>query len=243
MRVSYSGRVLYDYIINLYPFGAQRSMSIIHFPKPANDGGKPVPPLLNIPPLTLGILTAILGVHVLFMVLPQDIQQIWGYRFAFVPGRYAAPETLDLWAAVSPFTHVMLHGSWLHVGMNSLMLLAFGAGAERMLGAWRAALLFVASGIAGAFAQVIFGWGSPIPMIGASGALSGLFAALCLKLQQTGRMQNGRYGIWGVGAMWIGLSLFMAFVGGSIGIGDVAWAAHAGGFIAGALLMRLRYFS
>jgi membrane associated rhomboid family serine protease len=127
--------------------------------------------------------------------------------------------------------------------MNGLMLLAFGAGAERMLGLRRAALLFLLSGLAGALAQVAFGWGSPIPMIGASGALSGLFAALCLRLQQTGNMQMGRYGIWGVGALWIGLSLFMAFVGGSIGIGDVAWAAHAGGFIAGVMLMRLRYFS
>lgn len=218
-------------------------MTVIQFQKPANDGRKPTPPMLNIPPLTLGLLIAIVAVHLLFMVLPENTQQIWGYRFAFVPGRYADPASLDIWAALSPITHMFLHGNWLHVGMNGLMLLAFGAGAERMLGLRRAALLFVLCGLAGALAQVAFGWGSPIPMIGASGALSGLFAALCLRLQQTGQMHTGRYGIWGIGALWIGLSLFMAFVGGSIGIGDVAWAAHAGGFIAGALLMRNRYFS
>lgn len=218
-------------------------MTIIQFPKPANDGRRTPPPMLNVPPLTLGILAAIVGVHLLFLVLPGTMQQLWGYRLAFVPGRYADLASLDAWAALSPLTHMFLHGSWLHVGMNGLMLLAFGAGAERMLGARRAALLFVISGLAGAFAQIVFGWGSPIPMIGASGALSGLFAALCLRLQETGGMQSGRYGIWGIGALWIGLSLFMAFVGGAVGIGDVAWAAHAGGFIAGALLMRLRYFS
>jgi membrane associated rhomboid family serine protease len=56
-------------------------------------------------------------------------------------------------------------------------------------------------------------------------------------------MPKGRFGIWGVGAIWIGLSLFTAFAGGAMGIGNVAWAAHLGGFLAGVALMRLRYFS
>lgn len=216
-------------------------MTVIRFPKPAND--QPTPPMFNVPPLTMGILAACVAVHLVFMVLPPEAQQIWGYRLALVPARYADLAVFDAWALVSPFTHMFLHGGWLHIAMNGLMLLAFGAGAERMLGIKRAALLFVISGLGGVFAQIVFGWGSPIPMIGASGALSGLFAALCTRLQRQGMMQTGRYGIWGIGAMWIGLSLFMAYVGGDIGIGNVAWAAHAGGFIAGALLMKHRYFS
>lgn len=215
-------------------------MTVIRFPKPANDS--PTPPLFNIPPLTLAVVAGFVAVHVILMLLPATYQQVWGYRLAFVPARYASFETLDTWALVSPLTHMFLHGGLMHIAMNGLMMLAFGAGAERMLGAKRAALLFVLSGLGGAFAQLVFGWDSPIPMIGASGALSGLFAALIIRLQQSGMMQTGRYGIWGIGALWIGLSLFMAFIGGAIGIGNVAWAAHAGGFLAGIALMRLRYF-
>ncbi len=218
-------------------------MTIIRFPKPANDGPHRHPPMFNIPPLTLYTLGVFVAVHVVFMVLPAGLQQVWGYRLAFVPARYADPANLDIWAFLAPLTHMFLHGGFMHIAMNSLMMLAFGAGAERMLGAKKAAALFILTGIAGALAQLAFGWGSPIPMIGASGALSGLFAALCIRLQQSGMMPAGRFGIWGIAAIWIGLSLFTAYVGGAIGIGDVAWAAHAGGFLAGIGLMKLRYFS
>lgn len=66
---------------------------------------------------------------------------------------------------------------------------------------------------------------------------------MVLRLQQSGMMPKGKYGIWGVAALWIGLSLLTAFVSGPIGLGNVAWAAHIGGFFAGVGLMKLRYFS
>ncbi|MBU6235319.1 MAG: rhomboid family intramembrane serine protease [Alphaproteobacteria bacterium] len=218
-------------------------MTVIKFPPPANDRPRQYPPMFNIPPLTLWVLVAFVAVYAVFAVMPEEMAQIWGYRLAFVPARYALPDGFDIWAVVSPFTHIFMHGGILHIAMNGLMMLAFGAGAERMLGAKRAGAMFILCGLCGAFAQLVFGWGSPIPMVGASGALSGLFAAMCLRLMQTGAMPKGRFGIWGIGALWIGLSVFMAFAGGAMGIGDVAWAAHVGGFLGGVLLMRLRYFS
>jgi len=56
------------------------------------------------------------------------------------------------------------------------------------------------------------------------------------------QMPAGKLGIWGIAAFWIGLSFFTAWIGGAIGIGDVAWAAHAGGFLAGIGLMKMNYF-
>lgn len=220
-------------------------MTVIPFRTPRTGGPEApkTPPMLNVPPLTLAAIAIIALVHVTLALLPQDLHANWGYNLAFVAKRYTDPAAFDVWALLSPFTHVFLHGGWLHIAMNTLMLMAFGAGCERMLGGKRAGLLFVLSGLGGALAQFALNPFSPIPMIGASGAISGLFAALILRLQQTGMMPKGRYGIWGMAALWIGLSFIVALAGGAVGVGDVAWAAHAGGFIAGVGLMRLRYFS
>jgi membrane associated rhomboid family serine protease len=214
-------------------------MSVIPFRTPPKNQ---TPPMFNVPPLTLYIIAAFVVVHLIFLVLPQNLQEFWGYNLAFVTERYTHFENVNIWAFTSPFTHMFLHGGWLHLCMNSLMMLAFGSGAERMLPARKYIILFVVSGLGGALAQVIFGWNSPIPMIGASGALSGLFAALAIRLQKSGMMPLGKFGIWGMAAIWIGLSFFMALVGGEIGIGNVAWAGHAGGFLTGIALMRMRYF-
>jgi membrane associated rhomboid family serine protease len=122
------------------------------------------------------------------------------------------------------------------------MLMAFGAAAERMMGPKKTAIFFFLSGFAGAAFQFALNPTTPIPMVGCSGALSGLFAVIIMRLQESGQMPAGRFGIWGVGALWIGLSLVAAFIGGDIGIGNVAWGAHAGGFIAGVFLARVNYF-
>lgn len=217
-------------------------MTVIPFQRPGRPGATP-PPMFNVPPLTLGTIIAFFAVYLVMQILPPEARRVWGYGLAFVPARYTDGDPLSLWALIAPFTHLFLHGGWFHIAMNSLMLLAFGAGTERAMGRGRTAFLFILSGLGGALAQFALGPLSPIPMIGASGALSGLFAAMVLRLQKSGMMPMGRFGIWGVAALWIGLSFLMALAGGAVGIGNVAWAAHAGGFITGVALMRLRYFS
>ena len=216
-------------------------MTIVPF-KPSQNRQKH-PPLINLPPLTLYLLAAIILVQGLFSVMPSAWVEAWGYNLAFVPARYTKPELFNVFAFTSPFTHLFVHGGWLHVLMNATMLAAFGAGAEKMFGATKTFIFFIVSGLAGALAQFLLGPHSPIPMVGCSGALSGLFAAVMIRMIEAGQAQAGRFGIWGIAAMWIGLSYASALVGGEVGIGNVAWAAHAGGFIAGMGLMKLRYFN
>jgi membrane associated rhomboid family serine protease len=198
--------------------------------------------MFNIPPLTLYAIAAIVAVQTIFSFAPQSWVQTWGYNLAFVPGRYTNLYLFNLFALTSPFTHLFVHGGWLHVAMNTTMLMAFGAATERMVGAKKTAALFILCGFAGAFVQFLLNPSTPIPMVGASGALSGLFAAVILRLQAAGQMAAGKLGIWSVAALWIGLSFVTAFIGGDIGIGNVAWGAHAGGFLAGIGLMKLKYF-
>lgn len=223
-------------------------MTILPFKRPENQPRKPAntqghPPLFNVPPLTLYTFVAIVLIQGAFAVMPQPMMQEWGYRLAFVPLRYTDPANLDVWAFISPFTHLFMHGGWLHVAMNGMMLVAFGAACERVMGPQKTAILFILCGIAGAFTQFALDPSTPVPMVGASGALSGIFAAVIMRMQKSGAMPAGRFGIWGVAALWIGLSFASALVGGAIGLGNVAWAAHAGGFLAGIALARLRYFS
>lgn len=222
-------------------------MTVTPFRRPEKPGQSPQngpshPPLFNIPPVTLYALGLIIAVHAVFMFMPAPMGEVWGYNLAFVAARYTVPGAMDVYAFTSPFTHLFLHGGWLHVAMNGLMFLAFASAAERMLGAKKATLLFFLCGLAGAATQFVLNPTSPIPMIGASGALSGLFAAVILRLQESGSMPAGKWGIWGIAALWIGLSFFTALIGGAIGIGNVAWAAHAGGFLAGVGFMKLKFF-
>ena len=83
---------------------------------------------------------------------------------------------------------------------------------------------------------------SGFPVIGASGAESGLFAAILILLQRQGQLPTGKYGIWPFAAFWIILSVVLGFVGGQLMGGEIAWAAHLGGFIAGFALLKLNYF-
>lgn len=218
-------------------------MSVTPFRRPENRGNSSKhPPLFNIPPVTLYALGLIVAVQILSFVLPAHVVEVWGYNLAFVAARYTAPGQFTVFALTSPVTHLFVHGGWLHVAMNGTMFLAFGSAAERMLGGKKSILLFFLCGFAGAAAQFALAPTSPMPMIGASGALSGLFAAVVMRLQAAGQMPAGKWGIWGIAALWIALSFATAFIGGAVGIGNVAWAAHIGGFLAGVLLMKSAYF-
>jgi membrane associated rhomboid family serine protease len=111
-----------------------------------------------------------------------------------------------------------------------LTLAAFGSGVERRLGSSRMLAFYLLCGMAGAFAQFAADPASPRVLIGASGAISGLFAAV---LWFTVRRQ----GFWFLVALW----LVMNVVTGEIdpiggGSGHIAWVTHLGGFIAGLVL-------
>ena len=82
---------------------------------------------------------------------------------------------------------------------------------------------------------------SAAPVVGASGAISGLFAPILIILQRAGAMGQGKYGLWPIIIMWCGVSFLFAWAGGA-GIGDIAWAAHLGGFLGAFALMRIPYF-
>lgn len=151
----------------------------------------------------------------------------------------------DTWALWTPLTSMFMHGGWAHVLGNVWFLHIFGDNVEDHLGHLRYALLYVLAGLCAVAAQVVLSPFSTIPMVGASGAIAGVLGAYMLRFPRAPILAWFLIGIVELPAfvflfVWFGYQLVMT-VGslGSLESGGVAFAAHAGGFVAGMLLDRL----
>ncbi|MDP9196457.1 MAG: rhomboid family intramembrane serine protease, partial [Pseudomonadota bacterium] len=137
----------------------------------------PRQPMLNLPPMVQALILTSILVFAITWFLSDDAWTELMMRWAFIPARYGEdPASLD--AVLSPFTSLFLHGGFLHLGINMVSLAAFGSGIERYLGSTRMLALYLLCGLAGSAVHLAFHWGSPVPVIGASGAISGLFGGL-----------------------------------------------------------------
>ena len=140
------------------------------------------------------------------------------------------------------FTSMFMHGSWLHIGGNMLFLWIFGNNVEDQLGEIKYLVLYFASGIAGSLLQVFINPSSPIPNLGASGAISGVLAAYVLYFPGA-RVLTYIAPIFLVTirafvfiGYWILLQAFQAFLNIGVTGGGVAFFAHVGGFAMGFVL-------
>ncbi len=194
-------------------------------------------PFINLPTVTKILVGVIIALHIITAVLLDPPAQYWVMEhFGFIAAYYTGD--FPGWPAFAgPITYMFIHGSWLHIGMNSVMLVAFGSGVEKWMGGKRMFTLFFLCGLAAALIQFILSPFSTNPMVGASGGISGLFAAVLLMFQMQGRMGTGKHGILPFIALWIGISVIFGLLGGPDG-STIAWAAHIGGFVAGLLLLK-----
>jgi membrane associated rhomboid family serine protease len=227
-------------------------------------------PIFNVPPVLIGVI----GVLVLiqlgrdFLLTPdQDLELL--VRFAFIPARYSEAFNqsgtfpggvgADIWTFL---TYSLLHADYMHLGINSIWLLAFGTPVARRFGTVRFLILYAVTAAAGAVAHLWSHGGEIFPMIGASGAVSGMMAAAMRFAFQRGgpieawrRHDNATYFIPAPPlsvalrnptviifiVTWFGLNLVFG-VGSTLGPGmqqEIAWQAHVGGFLAGLLLFPL----
>lgn len=138
---------------------------------------------------------------------------------------------------------MFMHGDVMHIVGNMLFLWIFGDNLENLLGHIRFAAFYIVCGIAAALAQIVMDAGSVIPMLGASGAISGVLGGYVLLFPQR-RVRAVIFNflttvpaIVAVG-IWIGYQLLLGFLTPS-GTGGVAYAAHIGGFFAGLLLIKI----
>lgn len=145
------------------------------------------------------------------------------------------------------FTHMFLHGGWIHVLGNMLYLWIFGDSVEDAIGSGRYLVFYVVCGVVAAVGQ---GLVAPAPMVGASGAIAGVLGAY-LVLAPTSRISTLIFippfitmldlpALIVIG-MFIVLQVIEAFAGlrlaGAAAAQDVAYFAHVFGFLAGVLLL------
>ena len=178
------------------------------------------------------------------------------FEFGATPCRLTA--TCDRGDFPSPyvtvFTSMFLHGSPLHVAGNMLYLWIFGDNVEDTLGHGRFLVFYLLSGVAAAVAQTITSPTSTIPMIGASGAVSGVLGAYLILFPYATILTLMIFGFFVrsvhipaviVLGFWIVLQLINGWLtvsASAMGRGEsggVAWFAHIGGFLAGMVLLLL----
>ena len=206
----------------------------------ARNQKPPHEPLINLPPVTKYLLASFVLIHLVlnYAVAPETHYDAY-MTFGFVPGYYtgaAAPG--QSWALFTgPLAYMFLHGSWLHIIMNGVMLMAFGAGMERWMGGRRMFVFFYLCCLTAVLIHFAFSLQSDDPVIGASGGLSGLFAAAIVMLQQRGQMGGDPRSLWAFALIWILTSVAFGLMGGPGGE-QIAWQAHIGGFLAGFIFLK-----
>ncbi len=217
-------------------------------------------PIFNAPGSVVFILALIGAVHAVRLFLPEETDDWMILALAFIPARYSGLASElpggDWSAMASPVTHMFVHVDTAHLLLNGAWLLAFGGVIARRIGGARFGALSLACGLGGIFLFWLLNQGLIAPVIGASGAISGLMGATMRFLFSA----VDRGGLWllrddprGAPLMPLGQALTdrrvvgttIAFIalnvlalhglGGVTSGGAIAWEAHIGGYFTGLL--------
>ena len=209
---------------------------------------------------------AFIGLNILVFVFLQQLgsNDAFSYAFALVPKEVTTGVDLsgvqvisdglghtgriELYSTPLPvyfnfLSSMFMHGSIAHIFGNMLFLWIFGDNLENLVGHLRYAIFYIACGFAAALAQVLMDGNSVIPMLGASGAISGVLGGYVLlfpKREVRAIIFNFLTTVPAFVAIGIWI-LYQAVLGymTPAGTGGVAYAAHIGGFIAGVALIKL----
>jgi len=217
-------------------------------------------PIFNVPRAVMAASGLMIAIQVVRGFLPDEIDLTVLLALAFIPARYsgAAAELPGgyLTCITSFVTYMVVHGSWMHLVVNVLWMLAFGTAVARRIGARGFYEFSILCGIAGACTHLVFHWGEMAPVVGASAAISGQMAGALRFIFFAKRLPGERapdfrtaplaslgatfrdHRILGFLAFWVVLNAYFGLTSVSFGgtEGGIAWEAHIGGFLCGLLI-------
>ncbi|WP_234854866.1 rhomboid family intramembrane serine protease [Paracoccus everestensis] len=195
------------------------------------------------PWVTYGLIAANIAMYLLTLPVVQGGEWLW-VRLALYPLAVIQGELL--WGLL---THMFLHGGIMHIAGNLLFLYVFGDNLEEQMGRLGFLAFYLAAGLAAAAAQIAADPLSPIPMVGASGAIAGVMGGYLLLFPRA-RVDIVAIFIiffkiftlpaWIVLGVWLAIQIFGGYTTPGDG-GGVAYWAHAGGFLAGVVLALPRF--
>jgi membrane associated rhomboid family serine protease len=230
---------------------AMARLKMLQYERESTDGPqeewKSLPGLFGLPveldtvpnarvPIATYIVTALIAAVSLLEFLAMqttrpDVIKEWG----LVPADWARDGGLTL------VTSFFMHGGIFHLVSNLYFLVIFGRHVEQFLGSARWLVLLATAALVGDAVDIAFTWGSTVPLVGASGGISGLLAFYALKFPHARLALMMRYfysyqwltiSAWSAFGIWILLQLFGAYLQ-MKNQGDVASLAHLGGVLAG----------
>ncbi|UCD70603.1 MAG: rhomboid family intramembrane serine protease [Syntrophobacterales bacterium] len=200
------------------------------------------------------IRNTIIGINVIVFLwqLGQgpDLKSIFNL-YGMVPIRYSDPgisgQFTFLQQLVPFFSYMFLHGGFLHLLGNMWFLYIFGDNVEDRLGASRFLAFYILSGMAAALIHLTTNWNSPLPTIGASGAIAGVMGAYFLLFPRSRVLTMVPIFIFPLlfelpAVFFLGYWVVIQFLYASLShgqAGGVAWWAHIGGFIFGLATIKL----
>ncbi len=173
------------------------------------------------------------------------------FEYGFIPALLFTDAQPSGWipplaTELTVITSMFLHGGWLHLIGNMLYLWIFGNNVEDAVGHGKFVVFYIVCGIAAAMAQGLANPGSTIPMVGASGAIGGILGAYMLLYPKAQVLVLIPLGLFAhlvripavfVLGFWFVLQFISQALAGPQSGGGVAYWAHVGGFVAGALLI------
>jgi membrane associated rhomboid family serine protease len=197
------------------------------------------------PAMTLAIIALNILCFLVEIAQPAYLQSSFIQHYALVPDRF------HLTALV---TSMFLHGGWFHLIGNMWFFWVFGSHIEDALGSAKFVAFYLICGIVSAVVQLVLNLGSPIPTLGASGAIAGIMGAF-LVLYPRVRVVTLIFIIFFITTFdipaafmllyWFAIQLVsgLSSAGSFTDSGGVAWFAHVGGFLAGVLMVRFFFQS
>lgn len=203
------------------------------------------PPMFNIPPVTKILIMVILAIEIVVQIAQSFYPQALPFLFqtlVFIPELWSSGAAFQNASILSPLGSMFAHGGWFHLAVNVVSLAAFGSGAEKIYGARKYLILFFGSGLVGLLSYFAFYPFTGVGVLGASGAISGIFGAVLYNLYAApqGAQTQGASGqgslmqspLLVICLIYVVISVISGMIGAPNGE-PIAWIVHIGGFLAG----------
>ena len=199
-------------------------------------------PTRSPPVFTLALIAINVLVYINTLAMPGPVAAVY-YNFGLVPAHLMHSPASNY---PNIFYSMFLHSGFMHLAGNMLYLWIFANNIEDVLGKFKFVVFYLVCGVLAAFGHIATDFNSEIPMVGASGAISGILGAY-LVLYPFARIKTLVFlgilitviripAIILLG-LWMGLQIWSGMLISSEG-GGVAWFAHIGGFLAGMILIK-----